>query len=84
MSLQHSMAFPQYVLLVAFPLVYVYFRFLRKKSTLPLPPGPPADPLLGHLRCLMNATDTIFYEWHRQYGLPFFSLPSRMALELPP
>ena len=76
MSLQHSMAFPQYFLLVVLSWIYVYFRFLRKKSTIPLPPGPPADPLLGHLRCLMHATNTTFFEWHRQYGIPYFSLPS--------
>ena len=76
MSLQHSMAFPQYFLLVVLSWIYVSFRFLRKKSTIPLPPGPPADPLLGHLRCLMHATNTTFFEWHRQYGIPYFSLPS--------
>ncbi|KXN91602.1 O-methylsterigmatocystin oxidoreductase [Leucoagaricus sp. SymC.cos] len=41
----------------------------RKKSTLPLPPGPPADPILGHLRYIPpEAPEDQFAEWSKIYG----------------
>ncbi|KAI0768442.1 cytochrome P450 [Irpex lacteus] len=42
----------------------------RKRSNLPLPPGPPADPLLGHLRIIPDPETRAetFHEWSKQYG----------------
>ena len=47
-----------------------FFRMTRRKtSSLPLPPGPPADPILGHLRYMPteNPHDA-FHKWSTQYG----------------
>ncbi|KAL4258180.1 hypothetical protein AB1N83_011163 [Pleurotus pulmonarius] len=43
------------------------------KSTrkIPLPPGPPADPLIGHLlRSPSENPEVVFHEWSKQYGDP--------------
>lgn len=35
----------------------------------PLPPGPPADPLIGHTRIFpQKNTDTVLREWGQKYG----------------
>ena len=46
-----------------------------------LPPGPPADPILGHLRIFprLNQSEK-FYEWSKQYGkLSFLSVVQSRA-----
>ncbi|KAL0575890.1 hypothetical protein V5O48_006090 [Marasmius crinis-equi] len=41
----------------------------RKRQGFPLPPGPPADPLIGHLRIIPSQnTSEAFYEWSKIYG----------------
>ena len=51
----------------------------RKPRTqrLPLPPGPPANPLIGHLRSIPSTNvEEVFREWGKTYGsswLNFFS-----------
>ncbi|GBE89499.1 Multifunctional cytochrome P450 monooxygenase af510 [Sparassis crispa] len=41
----------------------------RHKSALPLPPGPPADPIIGHLRKFSFARQhELFREWATKYG----------------
>ena len=47
---------------------------LKKRQRLPLPPGPPADPLIGHLRVFPDPTVTpeVFYEWSLKYGEYYF------------
>lgn len=54
----------------------------RKRSNLPLPPGPPADPLLGHLRIIPDPETRAetFHEWSKQYGV--FAIPRWMLAEL--
>lgn len=38
-------------------------------KALPLPPGPPADPLIGHLRVFPKANpELVFHEWAKTYG----------------
>ena len=46
--------------------------FLQKKQKLPLPPGPPGEPLIGHLRKLPDDQNRaeVFYEWSLKYGVP--------------
>lgn len=51
-------------------LLYVVHK-VRGSKPGKLPPGPPADPILGHLR-VFPQTDQgqKFYEWSKQYGEP--------------
>lgn len=57
------------VLLCVFP--YVYMR-QKLKGRSPLPPGPPGDPLIGHLRMVPPENQgTLFYEWGKIYGMSF-------------
>ncbi|KAI0697257.1 cytochrome P450 [Cytidiella melzeri] len=43
--------------------------FTRRKGP-PLPPGPPADPIIGHLRIFPRKSDRdeVFRKWARKYG----------------
>ncbi|KAF4596650.1 hypothetical protein EYR38_008037 [Pleurotus pulmonarius] len=46
----------------------IYERFHRKRP-FPLPPGPPADPVIGHLRKVPPLHAELTYlEWARKYG----------------
>ncbi|KAI0748969.1 cytochrome P450 [Irpex lacteus] len=42
----------------------------RKRHSLPLPPGPPADPLIGHLRAFPEPHNTaeVLHDWSLKYG----------------
>ncbi|KAI0092993.1 cytochrome P450 [Irpex rosettiformis] len=42
----------------------------KKRNRLPLPPGPPADPIIGHLRTLPDNHHRaeVFHEWSLKYG----------------
>lgn len=42
----------------------------RRRARLPYPPGPPADPLIGHLRILPDSSvgAEVFHDWARKYG----------------
>ncbi|KAF9456702.1 cytochrome P450 [Collybia nuda] len=47
---------------------YVYFK-KKPKNIAPLPPGPPADPIIGHLRLIPPENQqTLFYKWGKIYG----------------
>jgi hypothetical protein len=58
--------------LVGCVFIYIYLR-TRSKNYPPLPPGPPVDPIIGHLRLVPpDNQDTLFYKWGKNYGqLPF-------------
>ena len=57
------------VLVIICLALLTYLHCRRKRRCLPLPPGPPADPFIGHLRVLprQNPQDT-YYAWGKQYG----------------
>ncbi|KAG6829937.1 hypothetical protein H0H93_014265, partial [Arthromyces matolae] len=41
----------------------------RRRQKLPSPPGPPADPIIGHLRKITGEnTHDLFCEWAKIYG----------------
>ncbi len=62
-----SLGFP---LIVVVLLTYVALRGFQRRRKVPLPPGPPSDPIIGHLRLMMQPKDdTVFYEWHKRYGM---------------
>lgn len=49
--------------------VYTSVRWRRKRAGFPLPPGPPADPIIGHVRSIpFDYQWTKFAEWGRKYG----------------
>lgn len=51
-------------------LALVARQVLKKRQNIPLPPGPPADPLIGHLRILpdFDTLAEVLHEWSRKYG----------------
>ena len=56
----------------------------KKPKRLPLPPGPPADPFIGHLRKMpRDRTSETLHEWSKIYG-PIMSLrvPNRDIIVL--
>lgn len=49
------------------------FKIGSRKHT-PFPPGPPADPIIGHLRIMPSeGHDTFFYELGKKYGMFYLS-----------
>jgi cytochrome P450 len=54
------------ILFVAVKLVYNYY--VRDKGRLPLPPGPPAEPLIGHMRVIPSDHPEYQYtKWSKEY-----------------
>ncbi len=53
-----------------FTLALVVHVSLRRRRRLPLPPGPPADPIIGHLRVFpsANTIPEALYELSLKYG----------------
>lgn len=51
-------------------LTYAIIWYSRRKRCLPYPPGPPSDPLFGHIRFLPTTVDdeTLLW-WHEKYGM---------------
>lgn len=67
-----------YIVLIAGIACVLYLRRKRTPANTRLPPGPPADPLIGHLRIFpMKDQPEIFHEWSKQYGWWDFLWPSR-------
>lgn len=47
----------------------VSFLALKARNKPNYPPGPPSDPLIGHLRVLpFENRDMIFHTWAKEYG----------------
>ncbi|KAJ8520739.1 hypothetical protein ONZ45_g2484 [Pleurotus djamor] len=47
----------------------VTLHLLRSRPKVPLPPGPPADPLIGHIRTFPTKDkEATLHEWSKQYG----------------
>ncbi len=70
------------LIVIALSLVCL-FAYLKRSSTNrpPLPPGPPADPLIGHLRVMPSDNHgLVFHEWSKTYGMILFPSPSLLAL----
>jgi hypothetical protein len=58
-----------YVLLVTAPGIAILYLWSSRIERRPLPPGPPKDPLIGHLRYMPTAqAPFLFHEWAKTYG----------------
>ncbi len=60
--------------------------YLKRRSAKrpPYPPGPPADPLFGHLRVMPTEKhELVFHEWSKLYGMSY-SLCSSATRLIPP
>ena len=56
------------LLLSAVTFAIVKYKSSRRRA--PLPPGPPADPLLGHVRSIPpTGQDIYFYKLGLEYGM---------------
>ncbi|KAF7441173.1 hypothetical protein PC9H_001522 [Pleurotus ostreatus] len=52
-------------------LVFLLSVYLKRRTVRrpPLPPGPPAEPLIGHLRIMpSDQEELVFHEWAKTYG----------------
>ena len=57
---------------LAFATLVVYKVFKRPSNDVPLPPGPPRDPLIGSARYFPSERiGEHMYEWQKQYGTSF-------------
>ncbi|KAJ7328472.1 cytochrome P450 [Mycena albidolilacea] len=58
-----------YVVLVAATGIAILYLWSSRIETRPLPPGPPKDPLIGHLRYMPTTqAPFLFHEWAKTYG----------------
>ncbi|OAA75311.1 Cytochrome P450 [Akanthomyces lecanii RCEF 1005] len=64
--------------LIAALLVFFAFKFAihrRRTSGLPLPPGPPGEPILGHLRIVpSHSPEYTYMKWSHEYGSDMLSV----------
>ena len=71
-----SLSLRLFLLMALFSLLVAAFLFVlvlrsRSQKRKPLPPGPPADPLIGHLRSIPSHDQgRVFYSWAKLYGQP--------------
>ena len=72
------------ILLSAFTLtllvLYKALQGRRHDKGLPLPPGPPGEPIIGHLRRIPKADEEdMLLRWHKQYGVVVFFSRERLG-----
>jgi hypothetical protein len=69
------------IILLSLTCLVVWINSLRvSKKPLPLPPGPPAEPLIGHLRLIPpDNQETLFYKWGKLYGKIYLTVPSTQS-----
>ena len=51
--------------------IYLVYHLLgHSTQRLPLPPGPPGDPIIGHLRVLHreDEPEKVYHKWAKIYG----------------
>ncbi|KAF9002128.1 putative O-methylsterigmatocystin oxidoreductase [Cyathus striatus] len=70
------------VLCLATITVLIWSRRIRARP--PYPPGPPADPIIGHLRVMPQGNqETVFRDWSKIYGdIIYLHIPGRSFLVL--
>lgn len=58
--------------------LWMCWRYLQPDDRLPLPPGPPADPFIGHIRAIPSSYPwKTFAEWGKRWG-EYLSLFARV------
>lgn len=58
------------LLLLIVLVAYRALCLIRKKDAPPLPPGPPAEPLLGHYRIVpQDAAFKQYAQWAKEYSM---------------
>ncbi|EKM55771.1 uncharacterized protein PHACADRAFT_195823 [Phanerochaete carnosa HHB-10118-sp] len=64
------MDLPVLLVLVSLSVLVFVQATRRRRMRLPYPPGPPADPLIGHLRMMPDSdvAPEVFHGWAKQYG----------------
>ncbi|EHK99044.1 putative O-methylsterigmatocystin oxidoreductase [Glarea lozoyensis 74030] len=65
-------------------LLFVLYKFLKpQKQSLPLPPSPPTDPILGHIRSIPSKNPELTYmKWGKQYNILYLSFLTQPVLIL--
>ena len=54
-------------------LLFAASRLIQRKSPYPLPPGPPGEPILGHIRTVPTERPELYYEkLSKEYGKASF------------
>ncbi|KAG7094713.1 hypothetical protein E1B28_005533 [Marasmius oreades] len=64
--------------------IVAFLVWFRRRARKHLPPGPPADPLIGHLRIIPQQKQAeAFHEWAKIYGdVMFLEVPGRKMVVL--
>ena len=63
-----------YLVLSGGLLIWAFTSYLQSRKLPPLPPGPPADPIIGHLRIMPTEHHGVAFHELSKYGtLPFTS-----------
>jgi len=64
-----------YVFVIFTISILLYIRNATSKSPYPLPPGPPGEPLIGHLRMVPVENPQLAYmKWGEEYSMSIFAI----------
>jgi len=59
----------QVSLYILFVVVILALWFIRSRKPSNLPPGPPGDPIIGHVRIMPTTNHgDVFHDWAKIYG----------------